>query len=135
MLTAQIASAYGKSGVRVNAVLPGPTDTPAVESVGWRVNLEQTEASLPVGRIAQPEESPMPSSSWHPTNPRSPRVGPSRGLRLGNSQRVRLGNSPAWVSLTGNVAHFILDDREALAECGDCPIDVGGLDDQGRRDP
>ena len=56
MLTAQMASAYGKSGVRVNAVLPGPTDTPAVESVGWRVNLEQTEASLPVGRIAQPEE-------------------------------------------------------------------------------
>ena len=56
MLTAQMASVYGKSGVRVNAVLPGPTDTPAVESVGWRVNLEQTEASLPVGRIAQPEE-------------------------------------------------------------------------------
>ncbi len=56
MLTAQMASAYGKSGVRVNAVLPGPTDTPAVKSVGWRVNLAQTEASLPVGRIAQPEE-------------------------------------------------------------------------------
>ena len=56
MLTAQMASAYGRSGVRVNTVMPGPTDTPAVQSVGWRVNLEQTEASLPVGRIAQPEE-------------------------------------------------------------------------------
>ena len=48
------AAEYGSSGVRVNAVSPGPTRTPAVVDMGEV--LDQIAAQAPLGHVAQPEE-------------------------------------------------------------------------------
>lgn len=60
-LTRSLAVAWGPYGIRVNAVLPGPIDTPLMRSNLRAVGDEQAEfdklaRSLPIGRVGQPEE-------------------------------------------------------------------------------
>jgi NAD(P)-dependent dehydrogenase (short-subunit alcohol dehydrogenase family) len=57
-LTRSAAAAYGKNGIRVNAVLPGPTMTPMLMS-GFNAasrSLEEMAKRSPLGRLAEPDE-------------------------------------------------------------------------------
>eukprot|EP00026_Physarum_polycephalum_P015846 Phypoly_transcript_16632.p1 GENE.Phypoly_transcript_16632~~Phypoly_transcript_16632.p1 ORF type:complete len:279 (+),score=35.75 Phypoly_transcript_16632:64-837(+) len=57
-LTKTAALEYSKSGIRINAVLPGPVNTPLFDSY-WKQNPDGKEdilKSVPLGRAAKPEE-------------------------------------------------------------------------------
>src|SRR6266516_3054058 len=55
LLTKAWAAEYGPSGVRVNAVSPGPTRTALMEAVPEEM-VNQLAALAPAGRVARPEE-------------------------------------------------------------------------------
>ncbi len=56
-LTKQFAVAFGKVGVRVNAVCPGYVETPIIEAIRGRKGGQEFLTSLhPMGRLGQPEE-------------------------------------------------------------------------------
>ena len=57
-LTKTAAVEYAKSGIRVNAVCPGPIQTPRGERIRARdpVGMDKELEQLPIGRMGQPEE-------------------------------------------------------------------------------
>lgn len=60
-LTRTAALEYYQQGIRINAVLPGPVETPmAVAGFGSVENLHAVTATLPAGRVGQPEEVAKP---------------------------------------------------------------------------
>ncbi|MXO74319.1 SDR family oxidoreductase [Altererythrobacter aerius] len=54
-LVRQLSRELAPRGIRVNAVAPGPTDTPIMQGIpdDWITSME---ASIPLGRMARPEE-------------------------------------------------------------------------------
>jgi 3-oxoacyl-[acyl-carrier protein] reductase len=55
-LVKQLAFALGPRGIRVNAVLPGLTETPSIQAMMAEKYKEEILARTPLGRMAQPEE-------------------------------------------------------------------------------
>jgi 3alpha(or 20beta)-hydroxysteroid dehydrogenase len=56
-LTRTAAMELGELGIRVNAVLPGPTRTPMTAREGWAdEDYDAVYGGYPLGRMAQPEE-------------------------------------------------------------------------------
>ncbi|MDT0576868.1 SDR family NAD(P)-dependent oxidoreductase [Croceicoccus sp. F390] len=54
-LTRGLAREVASRGIRVNAIHPGPTNTPIMQSIPDDA-VRQLEAAVPLGRMAQPEE-------------------------------------------------------------------------------
>ena len=56
-LTQTAAMQYAADGIRVNAVVPGPVDTPQFRgSTGSRTVFEERVAAIPVGRVGKPKD-------------------------------------------------------------------------------
>lgn len=56
MLTKCIALDHAKDRIRANAIAPGPTATPMLQSVMTPSELESFGTAMPIGRLAKPEE-------------------------------------------------------------------------------
>ena len=54
--TAGLAQLWGKQGIRVNAVAPGPVWTPLIPSSMSPEGIEKFGSETPLGRVAQPAE-------------------------------------------------------------------------------
>ncbi len=56
LLTRSMAIDFAKHGIRVNAICPGPTDTPMLRKARTPDQLEAFAATFPMGRLGRPEE-------------------------------------------------------------------------------
>ena len=56
LMTKAMAIDHAKENVRVNALCPGPTDTPMLRSVLSPQEMEAFAATFPMGRMGRPEE-------------------------------------------------------------------------------
>ncbi|HEY3627445.1 MAG TPA: SDR family oxidoreductase [Terracidiphilus sp.] len=56
LLTRSMAIDYAKSGIRVNVICPGPTDTPMLRKALSAEELEAFAKTFPMGRLGRPEE-------------------------------------------------------------------------------
>jgi NAD(P)-dependent dehydrogenase (short-subunit alcohol dehydrogenase family) len=56
LLTRSMAIDYAKQGIRVNAICPGPTDTPMLRNALTPEELEAFVKTFPMNRLGQPEE-------------------------------------------------------------------------------
>jgi NAD(P)-dependent dehydrogenase (short-subunit alcohol dehydrogenase family) len=56
LLTRAMAIDHAKQGIRVNALCPGPTDTPMLRKAKTPDQLEAFAKTFPMGRLGQPEE-------------------------------------------------------------------------------
>jgi len=56
MLTRAMAIDHARQGIRVNAICPGPTDTPMLRNAKTPAELEAFADSFPMGRLGRPEE-------------------------------------------------------------------------------
>jgi NAD(P)-dependent dehydrogenase (short-subunit alcohol dehydrogenase family) len=56
LFTKAMAIDHAKQGVRVNALVPGATDTPMIRKALTPEALEALAASHPIGRLGRPEE-------------------------------------------------------------------------------
>jgi len=56
MLAKAMALDHAKDGVRVNAIAPGPTETPMLQSVMTPDELRRFGEAMPIGRNARPDE-------------------------------------------------------------------------------
>jgi NAD(P)-dependent dehydrogenase (short-subunit alcohol dehydrogenase family) len=56
LMTKAMAIDHAKDNVRVNALCPGPTDTPMLRSVLSPQEMEAFAATFPMGRMGRPEE-------------------------------------------------------------------------------
>ena len=56
LMTKALAIDHAKANVRVNAIAPGPTDTPMLRSVLSPEQIAEFAATFPMGRLGRPEE-------------------------------------------------------------------------------
>ena len=56
LLTRSMGIDYARLGIRVNAICPGPTDTPMLRKAMTPEQMNELALSCPIGRLAQPEE-------------------------------------------------------------------------------
>ncbi|MGA3032763.1 MAG: SDR family NAD(P)-dependent oxidoreductase [Terracidiphilus sp.] len=56
LLTRAMAIDHARQGVRVNAICPGPTDTPMLRKALTQEQLEAFAKTFPMGRLGRPEE-------------------------------------------------------------------------------
>ncbi len=56
LLTRSMGIDYARQGIRVNAICPGPTDTPMLRNALTHDQLRSFALSFPMGRLGQPEE-------------------------------------------------------------------------------
>jgi len=56
MLTKALAIDHAADGIRVNALAPGPTDTPMLGSVMTDEEMRRFGEAMPIGRLARPDE-------------------------------------------------------------------------------
>ena len=56
LLTRAMAIDHAKAGIRVNALCPGPTDTPMLRNSRTQEQLDAFAATYPMGRLGRPEE-------------------------------------------------------------------------------
>jgi NAD(P)-dependent dehydrogenase (short-subunit alcohol dehydrogenase family) len=56
LLTRSMAIDYAKQGIRVNAICPGPTDTPMLRNALTPEEIEAFTKTFPMNRLGQPEE-------------------------------------------------------------------------------
>lgn len=56
MLTRAMAIDHAMQGIRVNAVCPGPTDTPMLRKAMTPERIDEFAKTLPMGRLGRPEE-------------------------------------------------------------------------------
>lgn len=56
LLTRSMGIDYARHGIRVNAICPGPTDTPMLRKALTPEQLSAFALSFPMGRLGQPEE-------------------------------------------------------------------------------
>lgn len=54
--TRQLASDYGRRGIRVNAIAPGLLDTPMVVDISRQDTTQSRLASKPAGRLGRVED-------------------------------------------------------------------------------